>query len=242
MGTNTITLPRPVMNDGQVSGIEVVEQGQTGLPFIQVVGPTVPPFFTTISYGCDSDIQTMKANFQIQDACSGVTLNPQSSCNVQVTYVPQPGTVQDSGLDYFLELNTLQCVSGTVSNCEIDSGRFPVELTANPTSPLRMSPAAGLDFGGVTAGKSSTTQSITLLNDPSLPNAQPVNLVGKPVLKGNYNETDDCPFVLNPGSSCTLTISFNPKSVGFNPGTLSINYTPEPTALPQVVHLRGTGQ
>jgi hypothetical protein len=105
-----------------------------------------------------------------------------------------------------------------------------------------MSPGAGIDFGVVSVGKSSASQNVTVLNDPSLPNAQPVTLVGKPVVKGNYTETYDCPFVLNPGSACTLTITFKSKAVGYNPGTVSINYTPEPSALPQVVHLRGTGQ
>jgi hypothetical protein len=241
-GSDTLTLPRPVTTNGQIGGVEVVVQGQIGLPVLQVIGPTVPPFATTISYGCDNDLQSGVPNFQIQDACSGVTLTPHSSCTVQVTYVPQPSTVQTSGLDYFLELNTQECVAGTVSNCEIDSGRFPVELTASPTSPLRMSPGAGVDFGTVSVGKSSGSQNVTVLNDPNLPDAQPVTLVGKPVVKGNYTETDDCPFVLNPGSTCTLTITFKPKAAGYNPGTVSINYTPEPSANPQVVHLRGTGQ
>jgi hypothetical protein len=243
-GSAALTLPRPVTTNGQIGGVEVVVQGQggIGLPDLQVIGLAAPPFAPTVSYGCDKDPQSGLPNFQLQDACSGVTLTPQSSCTVQVTYVPQPYTFQSSGLDYFLELNTQECVPGTVSNCEIDSGRFPVELTASPTSPLRMSPAAGVDFGAVSVGKSSASQNVTVLNDPNLPNAQPVTLVGKPVVKGNYSETDDCPFVLNPGSTCTLTITFKPKTAGYNPGTVSINYTPEPSANPQVVHLRGTGQ
>jgi len=57
----------------------------------------------------------------------------------------QPGQVAlcrqrnhlDTGLDYFLELNTLQCSSAdnVTSNCEIDSGRFPVELKSESTKP-----------------------------------------------------------------------------------------------------------
>ena len=44
------------------------------------------------------------------------------------------------------------------------------------------------------------------------------------------------------GGSCTLTITFTPKAVGFAPGTITLNYTPEPTGSPQVIYLRGTGQ
>ena len=81
-----------------------------------------------------------------------------------------------SALDYFLELNTYQCTDPvnhppSPSNpCELDGGRFPVELQANMPSPLRMLPAAGLDFGNVSVGKSSVPQTVTLLNDP-VPNA-----------------------------------------------------------------------
>ena len=115
------------------------------------VGFTSPP---TIQYNCDSDSGTSLPNFQISsDTCTGATLAPQEGCSLQITYVPQPNTVIPSGgLDYFLELNTLQCwPAGTTPSesnpCEIDSGRFPVELKANGPSTLRMSPSAGLDFG-----------------------------------------------------------------------------------------------
>jgi len=59
---------------------------------------------------------------------------------------------------------------------------------------------------------------------------------------GNYSESDDCPASLAPGSSCTLSVAFKPGTAGFIPGTLTINYTPEPTSVPQLVRLRGTGQ
>jgi len=159
-----------------------------------------------------------------------------------VAYVPQPNTDINSGLDYFLELNTVQCYGTVTSDCEIDSGRFPVELKANTPSPLRMSPSAGLDFGNQAVGKASAPLTITLLNDPTLTNPQTVTFVGKILVQGNYSETDDCPVTLAPGSSCMLTVTFKPGIVGFIPGTLTINYSPEPFGAPQFVYLRGTGQ
>jgi len=48
---------------------------------------------------------------------------------------------------------------------------------------------------------------------------------------------------LAPGSSCTLTITFKPGSVGFLPGKLTITYLPELNgSFQQFVYLRGTGQ
>jgi hypothetical protein len=197
------------------------------------------PNGSTISYLCDSDATSGLPNFQLSaDTCTGSLLLPLASCTVQVRFAPQPGTSLVSGLDYFLEFNTLQCTSATTADCEIDSGRFPVELTANMPSPLRMSPGAGLDFGIQPVGVFSEPLTITLFNDPKDPKPGTINFTGN-LLKGDYLETDDCGAGLAPGGSCTLTILFKPKIVGFDPGTITIAYTVGQT---QIIHLRGTGQ
>jgi len=230
-------LPHPLMESSPVAGLQVVSNAFPD------------PDQSTIQYSCDTDPGTLTPNFQISsDTCSGTLLEPQTGCSLEIEYVPQSANTASGGLDYSLELNTVQCTDPvndppSQSNpCELDGGRFPVELTANLGSPLRMSPAAGLNFGNVSAGKSSVPQTITLLNDP-VPNASTVNFVGKVVVSGNYSETDDCPPSLAPGGSCTLTVTFKPKSVGHNAGTLAINYTAGSSSLQtQPVYLLGTGQ
>ena len=220
-----LTLVRPPA-PGLIAGLQV----DTGV---------ITPNGSTINYNCDSDLTSKLPNFQISaDDCSGTLLLPRSSCSVQVTYVPQPSTALASGLDYFLELNSQQCNNTTTSNCEIDSGRFPVELTANVPSSLRMTPGAGLDFGIQTPGQTSAPQTITLFNDPNDPKAATINFTGN-VVKGDYTETDNCGSSLAPGASCTMTISFQPNIVGFDPGTITITYTVQQT---QIIHLRGRGQ
>jgi hypothetical protein len=222
------TLSRPLI-PGTIAGLQV-DQPQI---FVDTTNGS------TIDYLCDSDPTSGLPNFQISaDTCTGSLLPPQASCTVQVRFAPQPGTSLISGLDYFLELNTLQCTGATTSDCEIDSGRFPVELTANMPSPLRMSPGAGLDFGIQAVGKASTPLTITLFNDPSDPKTATINFTGN-LVRGDYAETDDCGASLTPGSSCTLTITFKPKIVGFEPGTITIAYSVGQT---QTIHLRGTGQ
>jgi hypothetical protein len=220
-----LTLPRP-LTTGEVAGLQV----DTGV---------ITPNGSTINYNCDSDLTSKKPNFQISaDNCSGTLLAPLASCSVEVTFAPQPATSLVPNLDYFIELNTLQCTNSTTSDCEIDSGRFPVELTANLPSPLRMVPGAGLDFGTVTRGQKSNPLTITLFNDPKDPKAATVNLTGNPV-KGDYTERDDCGASLAPGSSCTMTVTFLPTKAGPDPGTITITYTIGQT---QTVHLRGSGQ
>ena len=224
-GGGVLTLPRPPA-PGSVAGVQV----DTG---------NILPNGSTINYNCDSDLISQLANFQVSnDNCSGTLLLPLNSCSLQVTFVPQPTTSLASGLDYFLELNTQECTSTNNSNCEIDSGRFPVEIKANLPSPLRMTPGAGLDFGLQTKNQPSTPLTITLFNDPSDPKAGTVNFTGN-LVKGDYTESDDCGSSLASGASCTMTVIFKPHVTGFDPGTITITYTVGQT---QTIYLRGTGQ
>jgi hypothetical protein len=220
-----VTLPRPLA-PGKVSGFQVL----TG----QITADG-----STIDYLCDSDLASALPNFQISaDNCSGQVLAAQESCSLQVTLAPQPSTSFNPPPDYFLELDTLQCTSDVTTNCEIDSGRFPVELRANLPSPLRMTPGAGLDFGSHLVGVlTDPPLTITLFNDPNDPHAGTVTFTGN-VVKGDYLEVDDCGSSLAPGGSCTLTIRFKPQVVGYDPGTLTIGYVPGQT---QTIYLRGLG-
>jgi hypothetical protein len=244
-----LTLPHPLQETSAVGGLQVVGNGPGSYS-------SITPDVSTITYNCDSDPTSLQPNFQISsETCMGLLLAPQTSCSLQVTYVPQPYTMANfanNGVDFFLQLNTLQCGStnGVASDCEIDSGRFPVELKANPASPLRMSPSAGLDFGTVviSLGVPPPPQTITLTNDGTIASPLSVFFIGKVVVKGNYTETDNCPFSLAPGSSCVLTLTFNPSAAGFNAGSVTINYTQgtsESSATLgniQTIYLRGTGQ
>jgi hypothetical protein len=134
-------------------------------------------------------------------------------------------------------LNTLQCVGSTTTNCEIDSGRFPVELKANIPSTLRMTPGADINFGSQAVGQVTAPMTITLFNDPKDPKAATVNFTGN-LLQGNFSETDTCVGSLAPGSSCTFNVTFLPKSVGYASGSIIVAYTVGQT---QTIYLRGTG-
>jgi hypothetical protein len=231
-------LPRPLINDGAAAGIQIARTDPQGATISADQGDS------TVEYSCDADSQSNLPNFPISlNTCLGRVLAPQQSCTLQVTFVPQPGTdlngvSNNVGLDYFLELNTLQCTSPSSSDCEIDAGRFPVEIRANPPSPLRMSPAAGLTFASQTKGTSSNPLTVTLYNDPANPNAGTVNFIGK-LVTGDYTETDTCPFMLESGQSCTLTIIFTPTVTGSDPGTITLGYN---NAQIQTIFLRGSGK
>jgi hypothetical protein len=209
--------------------------------------PTLISSSQTITYACDLDQQSQKPNFQIVlDDCSGTLLNVQQSCSLSIVYAPQP--LEAAGdLNYFLQLNTLQCTSTTTTDCEINSGRFPVELKSGFASPLRLSPAAGLNFGTWPRGQTSfPALTITLSNDKNVSNPQPINFDAI-VIAGDYAEVDNCGFLSGipfaPGSSCTMNITFSPKITGFDQGSITLTFsTGQTSGLSQVIALRGFGQ
>ena len=223
--TTPLSLPRPLA-PGEIPGLQV--------------DATLTVTGSTFTFGCDNDPTSKLPNFQISDdGCSGTLLTPQAFCSLEITFAPQPATSLVAGLDYFLELNTLQCSSTVTSNREIDSGRFPVELKANIASTLRMTPAAGLNFGAENVGLTSPAMTVTLFNDPKDPNAATVKFTGSVLQGANFAETDNCVGSLAPGSSCTVTVTFTPLKAGFTKGTVTIGYSPGQT---QTIFLRGTGQ
>ena len=217
----------------------------------------------TVDYFCDIDAPPSQGgsgmrNFQISnDACSGQTLAPfgqsGNSCSLQITFVPQPATwstIAGNGLDDFVQLNTNWCGDGRnrpENDCEVDSGRFPVEIKTNLPSPLRMSPSAGMDFGLVFKGATTKPRSVTIFNDPVDPMAGAVSFTAKQVTGADYFETDNCPATLASNQSCTVTVTFTPSVVGLDPGHITFTYnisgsTTTQIGLTQTIFFRGTGQ
>jgi len=215
----------------------------------------------TVGYDCDSDpLATLggtgQPNFLVSnDTCSGQTLQPfghaGSSCSVEVTFVPQLWTGQvavtnNLSLDDFLQLNTAWCGDANnpaEPNCEIDSGRFPVEIKTNSPSPLRMTPGAALEFGTVLKGTASAPLTLTLFNDPTDPQTAAVTFISKAVTGNDYLETDNCPVTLAANQSCEITVIFTPTISGPDFGQIGLTYTSSvqsQVSLP--IYLRGMGQ
>ena len=259
--------PRPPVSNGQplVSGIQLAETANLGLvgsgPILSQSNIS-PPLVNapTVDFFCETDPPQSKGgsglpNLQISnDECSGQTLasfgQPGNSCSVQVAFVPQPATWAAAlnagqGLDDFLQLNSMWCGdpnNPAELNCEVDSGRFPVEIKSNPPSSLRMFPSAGMDFGRVIKGTGSNPLNITIFNDPADPNAGTVKFTAKLVTGADYIETDNCPPTLASNQSCMVTVIFAPKIVGLDPGKITFTYnTSTQTGSVQTIYLRGIG-
>ncbi|HEV2732779.1 MAG TPA: choice-of-anchor D domain-containing protein, partial [Terriglobales bacterium] len=260
-------IPRPPVSGGQpfVAGLQLAETANIGLfnsqPICVIQGNCSTPSPPTVTYFCETDPPLSNGgsgvpNFNISDdGCSGQTLAPfgqsGNSCSLQVTFVPQSATWAaaanaGAGLDDFLQLNTMWCGDANnlpEPNCEIDSGRFPVEIKTNPPSPLRMSPSAGIDFGSVIKGTSSGPHTITISNDPVDPMAGTVTFTSRLVTGADYIVSDICPATLPSNQSCAIHVTFAPTIVGLDPGKITLTYsTATEVGLTQTIYLRGMGQ
>jgi Abnormal spindle-like microcephaly-assoc'd, ASPM-SPD-2-Hydin len=126
-------------------------------------------------------------------------------------------------------------------------GTYPITIVANngsvthtitvslivPQTAVRLS-TMNLSFAGQPVGTTSKAQAVTLKNSSSLP----LVVTGMSVSR-NFAQTNNCGTVVNAGASCSINVTYSPKTVGSLAGTLQIDDA-DPTS-PQTLALSGTG-
>jgi hypothetical protein len=102
------------------------------------------------------------------------------------------------------------------------------------TGVVAFSPTAPLAFKKQKHGTTSAPQTVTVTN------------TGKTELKissmkaaGQFNMTSTCRESVAPGATCTISVTFSPKTQGAKSGTVTINDSA--SSKPQVIELSGTG-
>ena len=106
-----------------------------------------------------------------------------------------------------------------------------VSLSGSGTMPLVLTPAK-LNFGTVSVGNASASQSVTLINKKSTS----VTLASISTT-GDYHQMNSCPASLAAGASCTIQVYFHPTAAGSIPGALNV----AGGASSQPISLSGTG-
>ena len=137
------------------------------------------------------------------------------SCTINVTFVPRAVGAQTASLTVSANINSTASLSG--------NGVMPQ---------AGLSPAS-LDFGHQRVGTTSAPQLVTVTNTGSF--AFFINQFSFP---GGYHVTNNCPNLVNPGTSCTLSILFAPTTIQSGSGTFSISG--DFAATPSSVSLSGT--
>jgi hypothetical protein len=104
-------------------------------------------------------------------------------------------------------------------------GTISSYATANPST---------ITFGTQTIGTTGAAQAVTLTNNgPGTTNISGI------VISGDYTQTNNCSPTLDPGTSCTINVSFAPASSGPRLGRLTIN--DDAAIAPQTVTFCGVG-
>lgn len=148
----------------------------------------------------------------------GQTVSPGTQCTVNVTFTPTAAGTQ----------------TGTLVITDSAAGSpHTVQLGGAGTSGAVTLSASALNFGPVVVGASST-QSVTLTN----PAQSPLD-ISSITAGGDFSESNDCGSVVNPGASCTITVTYTPSALGTSAGTVTITDTG--LGSPQTITLTGTG-
>ena len=143
-------------------------------------------------------------DFSTTEDCTAATtgIAPGSSCTIDVTYTPRPGTT----------------ASGTVTVTD-SVGTRTVSL-AGRSQGVVTTDASSMAFGDVKVGTVSAPDVVTVLNDGPAPlTVTGTSLSGTGA--SHYQRATDCA-VLDPGASCEVSVTFRPLSTGTKNATLTI--------------------
>jgi hypothetical protein len=156
-------------------------------------------------------------DFKMSANTCGATLPPSTGCTVSIAFTPTASGVR----------------SGTFTIVD-DAGTQNVSLSGTGTSPATdaLSPLA-LTFGTQQLGTASPAQQISLTNQGDVP----LTLIAAQIVAGDFSVVNACGNSLNPHSTCSISVSFQPKSVGPITGSLSLS----DQYRSQLIALSGTG-
>jgi hypothetical protein len=126
----------------------------------------------------------------------------------------------------------------------LGNGRLDFAATSNSgislylQSPASISPFS-LTYGTYSVGQTSPAQSVTLSNTGTTALKVDSAILGG-TNPGDFSFSNPCK-VIQPGSSCTVSVAFKPTTFGYRTASLTVTYGTSPKTS-QIVQLSGTGQ
>ena len=161
--------------------------------------------------------QTATGDFQIVANTCGATLAAGVGCTVSIAFAPSASGVRSGTFSVTDDAGTqVASLSG--------AGASPATDTLSPTS---------LTFTAQQVNTASTTQQVTLTNAGDVA----LTLIAAHVTSGDFTVVNGCGSSLAPHSNCALSISFVPKSIGNQTGSVTIS----DVSRTQMVILSGIG-
>ena len=186
----------------------------------QLVGSTSTAQVFTYSNTGDLPVSisgiSVTGDFAETSSC-GTSLSAGASCSISVTFTPTTRGTRSGSLSIAGNINSNAPLTGTG------------QVSTVSVSPLSLS------FGNQSVNTTSAPQNVTITNTGDL--AFYINSWsnGSP-----FPAANNCPFTINPGASCTFSVTFAPTGWGNYQGTLTFGGS-FPGA-PANIALSGTGQ
>ena len=195
-GTGVASLPTISVTPSSLNFGSVVAGTQSGLqPFTVRNTSTVNATISTIT----SSVNIAGGFINAGNTCTGVTLIPNQTCQVQYRFTPSVTGSYNGSAQFYLLGSTAPAAQGLLSGT----------ATAAPLTPPILAPQPVNFPGTTTVGGSSTPRVLTLSN----PNPQSIT-VAINTLAAGFSQTATCGATLAANASCTITVTFSPIVAG----------------------------
>jgi hypothetical protein len=160
---------------------------------------------------------TVTGDFKLTANTCGATLAPSVGCTVSIAFLPTTSGTRTGSF-------TIADDAGTQTASLTGIGNAPATDALSPFS---------LIFAPQQLNTSSPAQQITLTNSGDVA----LTLIAAQITSGDFSVVNTCGNSLNPHSSCSMAVSFQPRSVGPGTGVLTVS----DQFRSQTITLSGTG-
>jgi Beta-propeller repeat/Abnormal spindle-like microcephaly-assoc'd, ASPM-SPD-2-Hydin len=174
---------------------------------------------------------TITGPFAETNTC-GASLGAGASCTISVTFTPTAAGTSTGTLTITDDSTCLGTQAGTNPlPCSTSPQMVPLTGTSVPVVTLS---ETNMTFAAQNIGTTSAAQTVTLTNTGEAP----LEITGSGA-SGDFAQSNNCPSTLNPGVSCTITVTFTPTAPGNRYGAVTINDSAANS--PQTIVVSGTG-
>ncbi|MFN2977394.1 beta strand repeat-containing protein [Terriglobus aquaticus] len=146
---------------------------------------------------------TVTGDFLIRGNTCGTSLATQTGCTVSIAFTPSTSGARSGTF-------TIATDAGPQTATLSGTGTLPATDTLSQLT---------LSFTGTTVGTASAAQSVTLTNNGDAA----LTLVSANVTSGDFTAVNSCGTSLAAHSTCSIAVTFAPRSVGSQTGTLVVS-------------------
>jgi phospholipase C len=165
-----------------------------------------------------SQIMTV-GNYSQTNTC-GSSISAGGNCTIAVTFHPT---------------NTSGTLAGNLAVYDSDvASPQRIRLVGRATAVKVVPTSRSLSFGNQSVGTTSAPQTVSVTNKSSA-----ILTISVLPATGNFAQTNNCGASLAAGATCTISVTFTPRTTGTLTGTITINDSDYQS--PQIIKLTGSG-